>query len=615
MTIDVVVNHLWQSSWFVVGAAAVAFALRAHSPKVRHWIWLAASLKFLVPFALLVGVGSLVPWPPPSVASAPVGVIPDAVAFVVEPFPQDVAAVGPEPSPLDVVPLALVVVWAVGFIAIVIVRGRQALDVRTALRTGTPVTLPIRIPAVTVSGRTGPGVVGVLRPMLVLPAALLGRLGPRQLDAVLAHEWSHVVRRDNMFAAIHMLVEAVFWFHPFVWWIGSRLLDERERACDEEVLTSGCTPMDYVEGILTVCRFHTEFELPCVAGVTGANVKQRVHAILEGGTARSLSRSNRVVLAVMALSTIAAPIGVGVFDPSSARAQSLIVADDGQARPRFDVTSVKSIDRALMTRDHEGRQLTATRLVDRTDLLQYIVRAYVQGGGCQMKTALGQDCPVVVGSLPSWVRTQRWEIQATLPAGTPVSPTEPRRERESLHVSLMLQVLLEERFHLTVRRETRDLPVYALVVGKNGLKLTPTPPGGQFRKARDGSTIEVHGMAMMLRNARADGSSSRRMTFQASSMQDAAESFAPYFDRPVLDRTGLTGQYDFTLESEFDPDAPGPVAVPNTSGQGGAYVNLFTGLTAAALSASLQDVGLRLESTKAPVEVLVIDHVERPTEN
>ena len=368
MTIDVIVNHLWHSSWFAVAAAMVAFALHAHAPKVRHCIWLIASLKFLVPFALLVGIGRLVPWPwpAPSVAPVAVGIIPDAVAFVVEPFPGNVGAVAPERGAIDLAPLAFAVIWTIGFLAIVVVRGRQTLEVRAALRAGTPITLPIQIPAVIVSGRTGPGVVGVLRPMLVLPAALLDRLGPRQLDAVLAHEWSHVRRRDNVFAAIHMVVEAVFWFHPFVWWIGARLLDERERACDDEVLSRGCAPTDYVEGILTVCRFHTEFELPCVAGVAGANVKQRVRAILDGAAPRSLTSANKAALALLMVVVIAAPIGVGLFDPSSMHGQSLLVSVDGGPRLRFEVASVKSVDRALMTRDHEGRQLTVTRFADKT---------------------------------------------------------------------------------------------------------------------------------------------------------------------------------------------------------------------------------------------------------
>jgi beta-lactamase regulating signal transducer with metallopeptidase domain len=63
-----------------------------------------------------------------------------------------------------------------------------------------------------------------------------------------------------------MVVEAIFWFDPLVWWIGARMLEERELACDEEVLRMGCEPADYGEGILKVCRFYTESPLPCVSG-------------------------------------------------------------------------------------------------------------------------------------------------------------------------------------------------------------------------------------------------------------------------------------------------------------------------------------------------------------
>jgi bla regulator protein blaR1 len=81
-----------------------------------------------------------------------------------------------------------------------------------------------------------PGIFGIARPVLVWPAGISERLPDAHLEAILAHELWHVRRRDNLAAAVHMAVEAIFWFYPLVWWLGSRLLDERERACDEEVL-------------------------------------------------------------------------------------------------------------------------------------------------------------------------------------------------------------------------------------------------------------------------------------------------------------------------------------------------------------------------------------------
>ncbi len=122
--------------------------------------------------------------------------------------------------------------------------------------------------------------VGLLRPILLLPAGIAERLTPPQLEAVLAHELCHVRRRDNLFASIHMIVEAIFWFHPLVWWIGARLVEERERACDEEVLSLGSEPHVYAEAILNVCKLYVESPLVCVSGVTGANLKRRIEAIM-----------------------------------------------------------------------------------------------------------------------------------------------------------------------------------------------------------------------------------------------------------------------------------------------------------------------------------------------
>src|SRR5262249_39720639 len=116
-----------------------------------------------------------------------------------------------------------------------------------------------------------PGVVGILRPVLVLPSTIASHLDRAQLDAIVPHELCHVRRRDNLTAALHMLVESIFWFHPLVWWLGARLVEERERACDEEVVRLGNEPQVYAEGILHVCKTYIESPIACAAGVTGAN--------------------------------------------------------------------------------------------------------------------------------------------------------------------------------------------------------------------------------------------------------------------------------------------------------------------------------------------------------
>src|SRR6185312_10120322 len=125
-----------------------------------------------------------------------------------------------------------------------------------------------------------PGVFGILRPVLLLPEGITDRLTSEHLSAILAHELCHVRRRDNLTAAIHMAVEAIFWFHPLIWWLGVRLVEERERACDEEVLRLGNKPHVYAESILKTCQFYLESPLTCMSGVTGSDLKRRVVRIM-----------------------------------------------------------------------------------------------------------------------------------------------------------------------------------------------------------------------------------------------------------------------------------------------------------------------------------------------
>jgi beta-lactamase regulating signal transducer with metallopeptidase domain len=125
-----------------------------------------------------------------------------------------------------------------------------------------------------------PGVVGLWHPVILVPSGIEDDLTPRQLAAVLTHERCHIRRRDNATAAVHMIAEAVFWFYPLVWWIGARLVDERERACDQEVLRTCGEPQAYAEGIVNVCKRCVASPLACMAGMSGSNLKNRIRDIM-----------------------------------------------------------------------------------------------------------------------------------------------------------------------------------------------------------------------------------------------------------------------------------------------------------------------------------------------
>jgi len=168
-----------------------------------------------------------------------------------------------------------------------------------------------------------PGVVGLLRPILLLPEGIVERLTPSQLEAVLGHELCHVRRHDNLSAAIHMIVEAVFWFHPLVWWIGARLVEERERACDEGVLRLGSEPRVYAQAILNVCKYYLESPLVCVSGITSSDLKKRIDKIMAHHFVQNLSLTKKFLLAIGGLAAVVAPIAIGLLNAPAGHAQPL----------------------------------------------------------------------------------------------------------------------------------------------------------------------------------------------------------------------------------------------------------------------------------------------------
>lgn len=202
---------------------------------------------------------------------------------------------------------------------------------------------------------------------------------------------------------------------------------------------------------------------------------------------------------------------------------------------------------------------------------------------------------------PDWLASLRWNITAKMPEDT-----------SKAQVRLMLQSLLADRFHLELHRETKELPTYALVVAKGGPKLKVSedqPPAGAEGRGPGGGR-------MMMRPGRLEG--------HAFTMSQLSDMLARQVGRPILDMTGLTGNYDFTLE--FTPDAQQNMAMmqglPMPMPMGGeaadkAKAEAHASEGGASLFSALQEqLGLKLESRKGPVEILVVDKVEKaPTEN
>jgi uncharacterized protein (TIGR03435 family) len=552
-------NHLWQSTLFFCVVAVVTLTLKRNRAAVRHGLWLAASVKFLVPFSILVSIASQVEW------RKAAGMVQPQLS-VMERISQPFAP--PAPAPLLVsVPIAtsrlpgiLFGVWLSGFAAHSLAWWQRWRRVRSALRAASPLHLGLPIRAMSTRWRLEPGVFGIFRPLLVLPEGISERLTPAQLEAVLAHELCHVRRRDNLAAAVHMLVEALFWFYPLVWWIEARLVEERERACDEEVLRTAGDPQDYAQGIVEVCKFYLESPLVCASGVTGANLTRRVEAIMRNRGAHELRFGGRLLLAA-GVTAVIVPIGVGILGAPQVRAQQ------PASKLEFDAVSVKAAD-------PDSRHGTVVEVTPGGTL--HVVNATLKD---LIETAYDVRSFQIEGG-PKWADAAKYDVNAT-PGSRPQGVAAPPGWT---NVRFKVQALLKDRFELQLHRETRIGSIYSLSIAKGGVKssvlsVTQSPHRG----------INA-GPATMLA--------------EAASMKDLAYKLSRLLGRPVVNNTGLDGNYDFRLEWTPDAGAPAPDRQPVEASIG---PSLF--------SAIQQQLGLRLEATKGPVDFLVIDRVDRPTEN
>lgn len=331
----VLANHLWQSTLFAVLVGCLTLLLRDNSARVRYLLWLAASAKFLLPFAWLTAVGAQIPWFPfVDAAPAPFISMADHMTAEITPFTgESVTVLTPVHHATRFLLIAVEALWALGTLVVAARWCTRWLIVRRALRESRPTDMAFVIPVMSSVQQLEPVTVGFLRPVLLIPNGLEHRLSLKEMRAVLAHERCHVVWRDNLAATFHMLVEALFWFHPLIWWLGIRLVDERERACDEHVLAAGHSPQSYAEGILKVCEYYLAPRLDCVASISGANLKQRIERILKDPLIQKLSAVRKLVLAVCLCATIAVPIAVGLgwetYKTTIGGIMQMVLSDDG----------------------------------------------------------------------------------------------------------------------------------------------------------------------------------------------------------------------------------------------------------------------------------------------
>ena len=578
-------RHLWQSTIFAVAVGLLTFAFRRNRAQVRYWMWFVASLKFLIPVILLTNLARetlrVIEMCAPTTLHTAARIASPAILTVIGQasgllFNDNQPPAFAGHHVVSGITTIILGVWLCGFAAIVLLRLRSWLRVRILVRKSRIADVDDLVDIRESRSLSEPSVVGILRPVLLLPEGITERLTPSELDAILAHEVCHVRRHDNLFATLHMIVEAVFWFHPLVWWIGARLLEERERACDEEVLLLGNKPDIYADAILGVCKLYMESPLACVSGVSGANIRRRIEIIMSNCAVLELSRVKKCLLASAAGVALAVPFVIGISNAPAVWAQA-----PATAGAQFDVASIKP--------NSSGDSHYGVRLAPggRVNAINATLRSLIT-------TAYSLPDTKLVGG-PAWMDSARFDIDAR---GQGKNPDE---------VLAMLRKLLADRFQLAVHLGTKEMPFYALVVAKNGPKLDPPrgigclDPTSLVAGAPPPEPDKGSGPI------RPCGGFNNMVAGQAYGAKVPMSRFEIFLTRilgkPVVNKTGLDGPYDITLR--WDPNEFQPAS--DLQAAASSLPSIFTAVE--------EQLGLRLESQKGPVEVLIVDRAELPSPN
>ena len=457
-----------------------------------------------------------------------------------------------------------------------------------------------------------PTVIGWLRPVVLLPIAALSGLTPRQVEAILAHELAHIRRHDFLINLLQTLGETALFYHPAVWWISSRIRTEREHCCDD-VAVAVCGDAREYAAALTELASWSMAHPPLAMAATRGPLLNRVRRLLR--LEETDRRSSRTTLAVaVVLTTVVGVVALGAI----LKAQPIGSSAGGFGPPQINrMLGFKLFPGPIQlpTDDPVGARAWTVDVGSGPSL---IIRGFSARN--VIREAYGLAGMPIVGA-PSWMDTETYDL------AVPGDLTIVDGVADPEQVQTALQGFLEEQLGLTTHRETRKFPAYALVLGKEGRLGRSLKPstidcfagGTNPRPNADPAIIGpvLHERFQTRRFCGFDdnffGISAARVTMSelASELSGCSRCGArgrgPLSpDREIVDRTGLSGAYDFELRFGFLPLA----AIGHAHYQIGRVLEPF-GIHSV-FTALPEQLGLKLVDTTVSHEVLVIDQINRP---
>lgn len=581
---------------------------RIRHPASQHAVWTAVLIGFLaLPIVSVIvprwSVPVLPERQPPAVAA------PFAPPADYEPIAAEAPAV---PVPMPPEPrfpfrsFLIVCCYLAGLLAMLAYRGMGWLLLRRVVSRSRRSRAPwLRESADVLT----PFAVGLMRPCVIIPRGW-DEWDPGKRRAVLAHELAHLRRRDALILALARFAKCVFWFHPLAWYVARRLSNLAELACDAAALERVNDPGQYSRILLefagAVNRSGTRVALPGLAMAASSNISRRIDHVFElcNSAPRRLARP-AIILALIGAPLVcaAATFGIGrqialpilpapqaPVPPAQRMARTPAPSAPAPPKPKFEVASIR---KGCDPRDPLQSSSPGRLTLNCMSVKSLIQRAYDYGDSYDSGVPQLQMWTPIEGG-PSWIDYSsklQFQIAATAADGASASVMN----------GPMLQSLLEDRFRLKIHRETRQVPVFALVVTKGGPKLQTSKSGDCVPYSPD--VKRKSGEHFCDRVWLSGGLTGTTMSFRGASPTTFARDLSYRLSRPVIDKTGLTGT--FNIDLEFQPDEDTPTLHSSPISLGG--TNIFTAVQ--------EQLGLKLESTKGPGEFLVIDSVEMPAED
>jgi uncharacterized protein (TIGR03435 family) len=402
-----------------------------------------------------------------------------------------------------------------------------------------------------------PAMIGWVRPYILLPVTALTGLSESQLRAILAHELAHIRRHDYLVNLLQTAVETLLFYHPAVWWVGRQIRQEREHCCDDVAVTVCGDAVEYAAALAEMEEIRGRVPEPALAA-NGGELLGRIRRLL--GERDHDRRPFGAILAA-ALAVLLATVPALLSQ---------------EAKPAFEAATI----RPNTGNDPSSyfRMMGVTPSMTNQSLRNMIFWAYRV-----------HDFQITGGA--GWMGTDRWDIQAKTLPGAGIQ-----------QMQLMFQSLLKDRFKLAIHREIKELPIYNLTIAKGGLKIQPNKEGSCLTPDPK-SPGPAPGKTFM-DYCGTSGFGRCSMIGTSATMTELAESLSNAVARTVVNQTGVDGR--FRYEVNYAPEE-------NQTAQPGGPP---PACDAPSIYSALQDqLGLKLDSAKGPVEVLVIDHAEKPSEN